>query len=128
MTFEIRWKVTEHLAGSLMLTVEYHPAGKWRWKSLVYDLAAGQAYVWYAPNSMRIAAMTNDQITMMLKHIIDTHYGGSMEEYVKAVAAKELEKLIENASIQDEAAAFRKQITTWGWRRTTVIVETERSK
>lgn len=128
MTIEIRWQVTEGFSTSLQLHINYRLPGQVLWKSLVDERAEEKAYLWHAPVDLPYYRMTEDQRVLMLKKIIDIHYGGSMEEYVKAVAAKELEDLIENIPIQDEAVAFRNRITTFGWKRTTVTVKEGSSK
>lgn len=128
MTFEIRWKVTETILDNLMLTIEYRRAGKWMWKPLVDEWAEEKAYLWHAPVSLSYSRMTPDQRVMMLKNIIDDQYGGSMEEYVKTIATRELEQRIVNDACNAEAESFRNQLTSLGWRRTTVTIEEKSSK
>lgn len=128
MTFEIRWKITESILKNLMLTIEYRPVYKWMWRPLVDEMAEAKAYFWHAPTILSYSRMTPDQRVLMLKNIVNDYYGGSMEEYVKTIATKELEERIVNNSSEAEAEAFRKQLVAFGWRRTTVTINGKSSK
>lgn len=121
MAFEIRWKVAD-ISHNLILTIEYRQLGKWKWRPLVDEMAEAKAYLWHAPSTPSYSRMTPNQRVVMLKKVVDNYYGGSVEEYVKTIATKELEKRIVNDSIEAEAEAFRNQLTAFGWRRTTVII------